>query len=55
MAAGRIMEIQRNLQKNRYRKCLLCFGDEGVKPILLNWSETSKWRNEFLDKKWLDM
>jgi hypothetical protein len=55
MAVGRITEIQRNLRKNRRRTLSAVFWCRGCQSILLNWSETSKRINEFLNKEWLDM
>jgi hypothetical protein len=35
--------------------CVPCFGDDSAKPVLVSCPETSNWRNEFLNKEWLDM
>jgi hypothetical protein len=44
--------IRKKMGKRRFP---LCWGELGVKNILLSCSETGKWKAIFLNKKWLIM
>jgi hypothetical protein len=44
--------IRRGFERGR---CPLCFGEEDAKHILLKCSETKMWREECVNRKWMNI